>query len=360
MWSSYQEMYMNIDNEKLLITKRLEMVRFANTEGIKKAARFYSCSKNTIKKWCRRYAVYGKNGLLDKSRKPKNSPKRIKQEDIDTITEISKTAKEKKKHITVKNVRKKAKIYDYSDSTINRYINKAIGKKKNRKHDSSTGGDTSWKNKLKPFELIQVDIKYLTDIDNLKQYFASSKNNYIGIKCKYQITARDVCTGTAIVAYCDEKTVTYTKIFLESILYPFLKQFQYLNLKEIAIQTDNGFEFTNKRIRSKGIAPVKSSFTIFVEDKFRKHRINIPGHPTSDSEVESFHWSIERDCLAWDDIVDDESLIKYTTEYMKNYLNSKIKTRGYSPIEKIKETYEIDNIIFPMPQILNVSSPTHI
>lgn len=147
---------------------------------------------------------------------------------------------------------------------------------------------------------------------------------------------------------------------MESTLYPFLKQFKYLNLKEIAIQTDNEFEFTNKRIRSKGIAPVKSSFTIFAEDKFRKHRINIPGHPTSRSEVESFHWSIERDCLAWADIVDDESLIKYTTEYMKNYLNSKIKTREYSPIEKTKETYEIDNIIFPMPQILNVSSPTHI
>lgn len=49
MWSSYQEMYMNIDNEKLLIDKRLEMVRFANENSIKKAARFYSCSKNTIK-----------------------------------------------------------------------------------------------------------------------------------------------------------------------------------------------------------------------------------------------------------------------------------------------------------------------
>ena len=34
MWSSYQEMYMNIDNEKLLIEKRLEMVRFANENGI--------------------------------------------------------------------------------------------------------------------------------------------------------------------------------------------------------------------------------------------------------------------------------------------------------------------------------------
>ncbi len=39
MWSSYQEMYMNIDNEKLLIDKRLEMVRFANENGIKKAAK---------------------------------------------------------------------------------------------------------------------------------------------------------------------------------------------------------------------------------------------------------------------------------------------------------------------------------
>ena len=28
MWSSYQEMYMNIDNEKLLIEKRLEMPEF--------------------------------------------------------------------------------------------------------------------------------------------------------------------------------------------------------------------------------------------------------------------------------------------------------------------------------------------
>ena len=30
MWSSYQEMHLNIDNEKMLIDKRLEMVRFAN------------------------------------------------------------------------------------------------------------------------------------------------------------------------------------------------------------------------------------------------------------------------------------------------------------------------------------------
>ena len=354
MWTSYQEMYMNIDNEKKLIDKRLEMVRFANEEGIKKAARRYFCSKNTIKKWCKRYAVYGLNGLIDKSRKPKHSPKRISKEDIDIITAVSKNAKEKKKHITVRNIRKSSKISKYSDETINRYINKAVGKKKNRKHTCSTGGNVKWKKRLLPWQLIQIDIKYLTDIDNLKPYFASKDNDYKGITVKYQITARDVASGASIVAYCDEQSVTYTKKFLEDILYPFLKQFKGLNLKEITIQTDNGGHFTNRYKKTKGQDPEKSAFTIYVEDKFKKHRTNIPGHCTADSEVESFHWSIERDCLAWDDIVDNESLIKYTTLYMKEYLNTEIKTRGYSPITKIKETYEIDNITYPMPQIINL------
>ena len=95
MWSSYQEMYMNIDNEKLLIEKRLEMVRFANDFGIKKAARFYNCTKNTIKR-CRRYAVYGLKSLMDRSRKPKHSTKQINQEDIEKITQVTKESKEKK------------------------------------------------------------------------------------------------------------------------------------------------------------------------------------------------------------------------------------------------------------------------
>ena len=354
MWSSYQEMYLNIDNEKMLIEKRLEMVRFANEEGIKATARFYSCSKNTIKKWCKRYAVYGLNGLLDRSRKPKNSPKKIPQEDIDKITEVTKNAKDKKKHITVKNVRKTSGLKKYSDVTLNRYINKACGKVKNKKHNQPHNGEVSWKKKLLPWQLIQIDIKYLTDIDNLKPYFANESNNFKGIKSKYQITARDVATGSTIIAYCDDKSVTYTTIFLNTILYPFLKQFKGLNLKEVTIQTDNGGEFTNKYRKTNGCEPEKSSFTLFIEDKFKKDRTNIPGHPTADSDVETFHWSIERDCLAWDDIVDDESLIKYTTIYMKEYLQTEIKTRGYSPIDKIKETYEIDNIIYPMPQILTI------
>lgn len=134
------------------------MVRFANENSIKRAARFYRCSKNTIKKWCKRYAVCGLNGLLDKSRKLKNSPKRIPQADINKITEISKNAKEKKKHITVKNVRKSSGVNNYLDLIINRYINKVVGKKRNKTHPNATSGDVSWKKKLLPWQLIQIDM----------------------------------------------------------------------------------------------------------------------------------------------------------------------------------------------------------
>lgn len=350
MWTTYKEMYDNIDNEKKLIEKRLEMVRFANEYGIKAAARVYSCSKNTIKKWCRRYAVYGIKGLKDKSRRPHHSPRRIDNNDIIKIKECVDYAKEKKKYITVNNVRRKTKITKYSDETINRYINESCNGKKNKKHIQKRK-DVSWKQKIKPFMYWEIDIKYLTDIDNLKPYF--KKNNDRSL-AKYQITARDMSTGFPIVAYCNDRCSFFTKKFLEEILYPFLSQFKYLNLKEITIQTDNGSEFTNKSLKTYGKEPKTNMFSLYVEEKFRKHKTNPPACPTYDSDVETFHWSIERDCLAWDDIVDNDTLIKYTTEYITNYINTEIKTRGYSPLDKIKTALEIDNIKFPKPQLLTV------
>ena len=73
MFSSYKDMYDYIDNEKTLIDKRLELVRYANDNGIKTTSEFYKCSKNTVKKWCRRYAIYGYAILKDKSRRPINT-----------------------------------------------------------------------------------------------------------------------------------------------------------------------------------------------------------------------------------------------------------------------------------------------
>ena len=353
MLISYQEIYLNSDNEDFIIKKRLEMIRFANRSGYKTTAKFYSCSRRTIKKWCRRYSLYGINGLKDLSRRPKYSPKKIDSNVINLITNTVREAKYKGKYITVNNIRRKNKINSYSNSTINRYINKATGKVRNKKKTKTNGGSTEWKKELKPFQLIQMDIKYLTDIDNLRPYFNELSNNL----AKYQITALDVCTGFPIVAYCDEKSVTYTTLFLETILLPFLSQFQELNLKDIVIQTDNGTEFTNKYLKTRGKEPKTTSFTLTIFKHFKRHKTIIPGHCTAQSDIELFHWSIERDCLAWDDITNNKELIKHVTTYMNNYISKKFKAKGYSPIEKIKETLDVKNITFPKPQILSVKSP---
>lgn len=56
------------------------------------------------------------------SRHPKHSPKKIKGEDIIKIYDYVQNAKEKKKYITVNNVRRSTNITQHSDTTINRYI----------------------------------------------------------------------------------------------------------------------------------------------------------------------------------------------------------------------------------------------
>ena len=350
MFCSYQEMYYSVNNMSLIVDKRLEMVHMAHEIGYKPTARFYKTDRNTVRKWCRRYALEGIDGLKDRSKKPITSPSRIKQKDIDKITNVSKQAKLKKKYITVNNVRKKTKIKLYSDATINRYINKALGKNRNNKKDVTNGNSTAFKQYLKPFEIIQVDIKYLTDIDNLKPYFDINNDKALP---KYQITARDVLTGFPLVAYCYEKTPYNTTKFLEKVLLPFLQQFKYVNLKDIVIQTDNGTEFTNKYINTKTGKEAKDTiFTMYINKKFKKHRTNIPGHCTANSEVENFHWNIERDCLAWEDIVDSKSLLKYVDEYINIYVRTKISKKNYSPYQKVKETLKVKHFKVPKTQIL--------
>jgi len=350
MFCSYQEMYYSVNNMSVIVDKRLEMVHMAHEIGYKPTARFYKTDRNTVRKWCRRYALEGIDGLRDKSKKPITSPSRIKQSDIDKIQSAAKDAKNKNKYITVNNIRKITKIKKHSDKTINKYINDALGKNRNAKKIVTNGKSTSFKQSLKPFEIIQVDIKYLTDIDNLKPCFNNNDDKFFP---KYQITARDVLTGFPIVAYCHEKTPYNTKLFLEKILVPFLEQFKYINLKDVIIQTDNGLEFTNKYINTKTGKHAKDTlFTMYVNKKFKKHKTNIPGHCTANSEVENFHWNIERDCLAWEDIIDSKSLLKYVDEYINVYIRTKISKKNYSPHQKIKETLKVKHFKVPKTQIL--------
>ena len=347
MFSSYQEMYYASKSMEFIVRKRLDMVHMALESGFKPTARFYNTDRNTVRKWVRRYQLEGIKGLRDRNKRPLNSPSKINQSDIDKITETCKWALEKGKYITVRNIRKKTKIKQYSDVTINRYIRKAISKPK-KKCDKTNGGSVLFKDFLKPFEIIQIDIKYLTDIDNLHPYFDTQN------LAKYQITARDVYTGFPIVAYCHEKSPYFTTMFLETVLAPFLKQFKYIDFRDITIQTDNGTEFTNKYIHTSFNVPMKRfNFTIsstmswYISSMFLKSFSN----KNSKSSISSF---MSIFCMyilicKFSAII---SLNSNISKIINTYVHTIISTRGFSPYNKIKETLKVNSFKVPKPTLL--------
>src|SRR3989304_4812842 len=53
---------------------RLQMVRDALEKGIKPAMRAYGVSRNTVRKWLRRYQDGGTTGMVERSRAPHHIP----------------------------------------------------------------------------------------------------------------------------------------------------------------------------------------------------------------------------------------------------------------------------------------------
>ena len=332
---TYIEIYHNTKNIEYLVDKREEIVKLSFDLGINKTAKFYCTSRNTIKRWRRRYLSKGRTGLYDLSKKPYNSPRKASNEVIDKISNLITEKKDKKCCITSSKIYKSLKLENtISYATCNKYVKEALGKKKDRKKTKTNGGDTSWKKKLKPFERVQIDVKYLTDISHLKPYFRENS------LAKYEFTFRDISTGLAIVAYGSEKSVTNNKLFLKNILHSFFKSIPGLDLKSITVQTDNGSENTNRKRKGPYTGENKKSiFTEFIEENYKKHSLIIPGHCTAQSDVESFHWTIERECLAWDDITDNHSLCMYVEKFLNEYNNRKRWKQNYTPVEKIEKYF---------------------
>ena len=340
---SYCEIYRKCKNKEYIIDLREDIVKRSYEIGILPTSKEYKTSRNTIKRWRKRYLKFGRQGLSDGDKTPHNIPKMTSSELIDKITSLTKEKKSNKHLVTSTKVYRVLKLEnDISYETCNKYVNLALGKKKKRKAVKTNGGDVSWKEKLKPFERIQVDVKYLTDIDSLKPYFKKSKE--LGVErilSKYEFTFRDIATGFAFVSYASEKSVTNCELFFKNVIYKFLSGIPNLDLKNVIFQTDNGAENTNRKRKGPYVGVNKKSIvTEFIEKYFKEHKTIIPGHSTAQSDVESFHWTIERECLAWEPIKDNETLLYYTNQFLKEYNNQTRWNRDYTPVQKLEDYFK--------------------
>jgi len=158
------------------------MVKLAKNKGISEAARVYETTRNTIRKWLKRYEKEGLKGLKDKPRIPKFIPHKI------SIDEERKIIKLRKRLPKWGQDRLKSEFnLPYSTKTINRVLKQNGLIKKRKKKWKKRRDLREKKRQMKVFEKIQIDVKELTDIENYFSQFIRMKLpkfQYFSKRCK--------------------------------------------------------------------------------------------------------------------------------------------------------------------------------
>ena len=270
------------------IQVRLQMVKCAIEFGISEAARQFDTTRKTVRKWQNRFDK-SLGSLKDHSKAPRRIPHKLSEAQEQELLEY------RRKFPRWGPDRLKAQFdLPYSTRTIARVF-RQNGLTKHRKKKYKKKRDLrEIKKKLKPFEVIQVDVKYLDDIEEFYE-------DWLLLHLpRYEFTARDVRTGMTFFSYGHEKSNLNASYFVEYVLLH-LKQFGFAP-QQITIQTDNGTEF---------VPPPNSKKTSMFEKTVKSFGANIrqipPASPTFNSDVETFHRLIE-----------DEF---YTTEHFNNRKN---------------------------------------
>ncbi len=328
-----------IDNLKIMSRKdkkfyRKNLVKFANETSISAAAREFETTRKTVRKWVKAYKEKGEDGLVNKSRKKQNFPNRLKSEIIEEIVVCRKKAK---------NRWGARRIIDHlqlncSASTVHKKLCDAgLVKKKKRKYQQRK--DLSeMRARAKPFEKIQVDIKYLTDMPEL----------FEGIKYKnyprYQITARDYKTGMQFIGYCYEKTAVNAGIYID-FLSKRLKSCG-VDLSKVTFQTDNGSEFVSPK--KKGL----SFFQKSVQINGANHSLIPKGSPTFNSDVESAHRLVEDEFYLIDEFDDCNDFVRKAHSYTLyfNHFRGNRGRKGKTPKQILRENSRKPNF-----NVLNIS-----
>lgn len=313
---------------------RLQMVRDALESGIKPTARVYEVSKNTVRKWLRRYRERGTSGIVEESRAPHHIPHK-KGKDIER--EVLKH-RESKPGFGARRLKSDFEI-PCSHGAISRIL-KEHGKIKPKKRKKKVRRDLrEIKDRFRLFERNCVDTKYLSDIP---AYWPQMKALRLP---GYQYTFRDMRSGTMYLGYSEELSLTHATLFVE-VIGSWLRRHG-VKTEGTVWQSDGGSEFIGSW-QKKG----KSAFIKKIEGIGGEH-FQIP-KVTYNADVETVHNTIEFeffDIEAFDST--DNFFDKVSTYSLYYNLLRKNSNRAYkAPMDILKESKEdIDPGVMTLPAL---------
>ena len=300
------------------IQYKQSVVKYSLKHGVTKAAIKFKMHRKTIYRWREKYDGTAQS-LKNKSRRPHSHPNEHTKEEIKLIKNYK--YKNKETGLVVLWIKLRKAGYTRSITSLYRVMqrigiySKAPSKKKEYE-------PKPYEEMRYPGERVQVDVKYVP-AKSLTKEVKEKDGRY------YQYTAIDEYTRKRVLWASKEQSTSASTEFIKVIM----KKFPF---KIECIQTDNGFEFTN-RLNWQGTKK-KTMFEKRLEELGIKHKLIKPETPRHNGKVERSHRK-DQERFYYNKVFcsfeDFKSRLKY---WEKEYNNFPMKPlKWLSPNEKYLE-----------------------
>ena len=337
--------YTMLRSKDHLFDLRLDIVIYVRQHSIREAARHFHTTRNTVRKWVRRFEQEGKAGLQGLSRAPNRCPHKTPWQTERQIVESR-----EKTHFSAKRLKDEFEI-KAGRGAIGRIIRQhGLARRQRRKPHRKCRDLRAQKMAQPPLTHLQMDTKDLSDIP---QYRAQMYQ--IGLP-RYQYTIRDECTGAQFLTYGSELCVTYAELTIKRLL-------QHgaacgIKLSDLVLSTDNGTEFSGNRLDHSS-----NGFVHTVESEFgATHVFNRVGRPNDNADVESVHDRIEHEFYDLESFASLSDFVAKASVYQHYYNLARLNySKGRkTPLDMLTERKtSVAERVFLLPPVVFGTPPKH-
>ena len=302
------------------IVFKQSVVEYSLKHGVTEAAKRYKQNRKTIYRWREKYDGTRKS-LVNKSRRPHHHPNEHTAEEIRMIKKYK--AHNKTDGLVVLWVKLHKRGYTRSITSLYRVMQR-MGIYKKTVSKKKTYEPKPYQQMTHPGERIQIDVKYVPRKCMSKELIELEEKYY-------QYTAIDEYTRQRVLWASKEHSTYASTQFTEIVV----KKFKY---KIECIQTDNGFEFTNRLNSQK--AKEKTMFEKKLEELGIKHKLIRPRTPRHNRKVERSHRKDQERFYYERIFVSFEDFKEKLRHWNREYNNFPMKPLGWKGLNEKYESFQ--------------------
>ena len=295
------------------------VVKFSYKYGVQKAAKKFNEWPKTIYRWRERYDG-SLESLRDKSRRPHYHPNQHTEAEIKLIKNYK--ANNKETGLVVLWVKLKEVGYTRTVQGLYNVLCR-LGIYKKAPSKKKENEPTEWKTGTYPGEKVQIDVKYVPKAC-MSPELQEKGERY------YQYTAIDEFTRIRYTWFTNEHSTYMSSEFVKRLI-------RYYPFKIKTIQTDNGFEFTNRLSWQAFEKNKKTMFERTLEELGIEYKVIKPHTPKQNGKVERSHRKDQERFYYKKVFCSLEDLRNRGADWRKEYNNFPMRPLGWlSPNEFLK------------------------